>query len=75
MKPSMDRKTLQTALVLIGAILVGVAEAPGVELLVSPTTLHWLQLFGAVLGSSQLFKRLADYGPDEVTLVERVSKP
>jgi hypothetical protein len=77
MKPSMNPKTLQVALVLVGAIVVGVAEAPGIDQLVSPTVLHWLQLLGAVLGGSQLFKRLSDYALSEVTLVpaERVSKP
>jgi hypothetical protein len=77
MKPSMNPKTLQVALVLVAAIVVGVAEAPGLAELVSPTVLHWVQLLATVIGSSQLIKRIGDYAPSEVTLVpaERVSTP
>lgn len=77
MKPSMNPKTLQVALALVGAIVAGVAEAPGIDQLLSPTVLHWVQLAAVVLSSSQLIKRLADYSPSEVTLVpaERASKP
>ena len=77
MKPALSRSTLQVALVLVGGILAGVAEAPGIDQLVSPKVLHWLQLLGVVLGSSQLIKRVIDYAPSEVTVVggDRVSKP
>lgn len=70
MKPAMNRATLQAALVLVGGTLALVCEAPGVEQLLSPYWLKWLQILGVVLGSSQLLKRVGDYAPSEVTLVE-----
>lgn len=77
MKPAMSDKALQTAIVLVGAMIVGVAEAEGVEQLIPQPWLHILQLLAAVVGGSQLLKRRGDYAPSEVTLVpaERVSKP
>lgn len=74
MKPSMNPKTLQAALVIVGAILVGVAEAPGLDQLIPQPWLHLVQILGGVLGGSQLFRRIGDYAPSEVTMiVERKS--
>lgn len=77
MKPSMSDKALQTAIVVFGAMIVGLAEADGVEQLIPQPWLHIVQLLAAVLGGSQLLKRRGDYAPSEVTLVpaERASKP
>lgn len=77
MKPSMNPKTLQAALVIVAAALVGIAEAPGIDQLIPSTYLHILQVIAAALGGSQLFRRVGDYAPSEVTLVpaERASKP
>lgn len=77
MKPSMSDKALQTAIILIGAMVVGVAEAPGIEQIIPQPWLHLVQLLAAAAGGSQLLKRRGDYAPSEVTLVdgERASKP
>lgn len=77
MKPVMSDKALQTALVLVGAILVGLAEAPGIDQILPQPWLHIVQLLAAALGGSQLIRRRTDYAASEVTLVpaERVSKP
>ena len=70
MKPAMNRATLQAALVVIGGTLVLVCEAPGIDQLIPSTWLKILQILGSVLGGSQLLKRVGDYAPSEVTLVE-----
>jgi hypothetical protein len=74
-KPAMSDKALQTAIVIVSAMIVGVAEAPGIDQVIPPTWLHIVQLLAAVLGGSQALKRRGDYAPSEVTLVERASKP
>ncbi|HYD84926.1 MAG TPA: hypothetical protein VEA63_12765 [Opitutus sp.] len=73
MKPSMSDKALQTAIVVFGAMIVGLAEAPGIEALIPQPWLHIVQLVAAAVGASQLIKRRGDYAPSEVTLVERKS--
>jgi hypothetical protein len=70
MKPSLNRATLQAALVLVGGTLVLVCEAPGIDQLIPGYWLKLLQILGSVLGGSQLLKRVGDYAPSEVTLVE-----
>lgn len=70
MKPAMNRATLQAALVLVGGTLVLVCEAPGIDQLIPSYWLKLLQILGSVLGGSQLLKRVGDYAPGEVTLVE-----
>jgi hypothetical protein len=76
-KPAISRSTLQVALVLVGATLVAVGEAPGIDKLIGQPWAHLLAILGGVLGGSQLLKRVGDFAPSEVTLVEgeRVSKP
>jgi hypothetical protein len=73
----MSDKALQTAIVLIGGMIVGLAETKGVEQLIPQPWLHILQLIAAGIGTSQLIRRRSDYPASEVTLVpaERVSKP
>ena len=77
MKPAMNIRTLQVALVVIGATFVAIGEAPGIESVIPPLWVHLMQILGATLGGSQLLKRIGDYAPDEVTLVpaERDSRP
>jgi len=75
MKPALSRSTLQVALVLVGATIVGMCEAPGIEKLIAEPWLHLIQILGGVLSGSQLIRRVGDYAPSEVTLVERASKP
>jgi len=70
MKPAMNRATLQAALVLVGGTLVLVCEAPGIDQLIPAYWLKLLQIVGSVLGGSQLLKRVGDYAPNEVILVE-----
>jgi hypothetical protein len=70
MKPVMNRATLQAALVVIGGTLALVCEAPGIDQLIPPYWLRLIQILGSVLGGSQLIKRVGDYAPSEVTLVE-----
>jgi hypothetical protein len=70
MKPAMNRATVQAALILVGGTLVLVCEAPGIDQLIPAYWLKLLQILGSVLGGSQLLKRVGDYAPGEVTLVE-----
>lgn len=70
MKPSLNRATLQAALIVLGGTLVLVCEAPGIDALIPSHWLKLLQILGGVLGGSQLLKRVGDYAPSEVTLVE-----
>lgn len=78
MKPALSRPTLQVALVIVGAMLVAIGEAPGLDTLIPTSILHLMAVAGAALGSSQLIRRLGDYAPDElpqewVEAVERVN--
>lgn len=75
MKPTMDIRAVQMALVVIGAMLVAIGEAPGIESVIPPVWVHLMQILGATLGGSQLIRRIGDYAPSEVELVERKSKP
>lgn len=75
MRPTMDIRAVQVALVVIGATLVAIGEAPGIESVIPPVWVHLMQILGATLGGSQLIRRLGDYAPSEVELVERKSKP
>lgn len=70
MKPALNRATLQAALILIGGTLVLVCEAPGIDQIIPGNWLKLMQIVGAVLGGSQLLKRVGDYAPSEVTLAE-----
>lgn len=71
----MDIRAVQMALVVIGAMLVAIGEAPGIESVIPPVWVHLMQILGATLGGSQLIRRIGDYAPSEVELVERKSKP
>jgi hypothetical protein len=76
MKPALSRSTLQVALVIVGATLVAVCEAPGIDKLIGEPWLHLIQILGGVLGGSQLIKRLNDFAPSEVEVVDgRPSTP
>jgi hypothetical protein len=70
MKPALSRSTLQVALVLVGATLVAVCEAPGIDKLIGEPWLHLIQILGGVLGGSQLIKRAGDFSPDQVEVVD-----
>jgi len=70
MKPALNRSALQVALVIVGATLVAVCEAPGIDSLIGEPWLHLIQILGGVLGGSQLIKRVSDFAPSEVDVVD-----
>lgn len=70
MKPALNRSALQVALVLVGATIVGVCEAPGIEKLIGEPWLHLIQILGGVLSGSQLIKRVGDFAPEQVEVVD-----
>lgn len=70
MKPALSSSALQVALVLVGATIVGVCEAPGIEKLIGEPWLHLIQILGGVLSGSQLIRRVGDFAPSEVEVVD-----
>lgn len=70
MKPSVNRSTLQVALVIVGATLVAVGETPGIDAVIGKTWAHLIAILGGVLGGSQLIKRVGDFAPEQVEVVD-----
>lgn len=81
MKPSLSPQTLQTALVIVGGMLVAFGETP-IAALIPPAWLplaqvfqHGLALFGAVLVGKEGFQRRTDFAPHELPLGLRKTDP
>lgn len=78
MKPSLNPKTLRTALLIVGTTLVAIGESPQLHGLVPDLYQHLMAIIGTALLGKELLQRSGDIASDElpaewVEAVERVN--
>lgn len=78
MKPSLNPKTLRTALLIVGTMLVAIGEAPQLHGLVPDLYQHLMAIIGTALLGKELMARSGDIASDELPIewveaVERVN--